>query len=156
MYIHKYICTYIYTKYVYVYTHVCMYMCVFMYICVYLYICKCILMDVCIYMFKGTLCIHIFARIYVFTYSHPLRTRCDIDYSTCITTQTMYLHVCRKLESYKVPSPVYIDIHCTCIDRTRLLSSKKMQNTGFFYRALLQTRTIILRSLRIVGTPYAR
>jgi len=131
-------------------------MCVFMYICVYLYICKCILIDVGIYMFKGTLCIHIFAGIYVFTYSHPQWTQCVIDYSTCITTQTMYSHVCRKLESIEVPSPVYIDIHRTCIDCTRLLSSKKMQNTGFFYRALLQKRTVILRSLRIVGTPYAR
>jgi len=143
MYIHTYVCMYVYI-YAYIYTY---------YICIYVHKCK-----ICTYTYMY---IYIYVYIYIYMYKYIY----------------IYIHIEKSLVPWLIFFPWLV-----LSVRTQLLKQMKKINThthtcryfnmgwlrlvgslkswvsfteySLFYRALLQKRPIILRSLLDVLTPY--
>jgi len=164
--------------YVHMYVSVCIYVCTYacMYVC--MYMCMCVCMHVCTYicMFvRGHVCMHVFA-IYNIAISDNAHTEgttirvcgcvwvcvgvsesvCMIDLVECPINKSC--HTFKKITWEITHSCAWNDSTQPVMGLLRLVGSLKSQVSfaeySPFYRALLQKRPMILRSLLIVATPY--
>ena len=126
----------------YTYTHI--YMCILMDMCIYIYVCIYIHIQMYMYVYTRIQYMYIYVYIYVFTGTYII---VQIYTSIFIYLSTL-IHIHR-----------YTHVHTyTGMGWLRLVGSLKWQVSfaeyRLFYRALLQKRPIIVRSLLTIATPY--
>ena len=157
IYIHMYVCIYSYTC-MYTHIYICIY--IYLYICIYIYIYM--YMYTCIYVY-----IHVYIYIYINTYIYKyIYTYIRMYINTQTNTNKSYNRANTgliKLPRIRAPPSSFIARYLNTQPRTdmgwlRLAGSFTLQVSfaeySLFYRALLQKRPIILRSLLTVAPPY--